>query len=137
MLGGELFAPAGRHANDDRHVEQAAGHMEDGRRVVKDLIGGEQAEVDGHDFDNGPHAVHGGADARASKAGLGQGRIDDAHGTELIEHAFADSEAAAVTPDIFADEEDTLIIAHRVAERLAHSFTVGQFPERRSDAFDF
>ena len=99
MLGRDLPARTGGHADHERHVELPARHVEDRRRVVHDLIEREQAEVHGHDLHDGPQARHGRADAGADEGGLGQRRVPDALGPELLE----ESEAYRETPPVPTD----------------------------------
>ena len=72
MLRGELAARAGRHADHERHVELTAGHVQQRRRVVHDLVEREEAEVDRHEFDHGPQPGHGRADTSADEERLHQ-----------------------------------------------------------------
>ena len=108
-----------------RHVELAAGHVEQRRRVVHDLVEGEQAEVDRHDLDDGAHPAQRGADAGSDEGRLRQRRVADPLGPELLEQAQADRVAAAVAPDVLAHEEDSVVAGQRFAERLAHRLAVG------------
>ena len=87
MLGGELAAGAGGHADHERHVELAARHVQQRGGVVHDLVEREQAEVDGHDLDDRAHAAERGADAGADEGRLRQRRVADALGPELLEQA--------------------------------------------------
>ncbi len=87
VLGGQLLAAAGRHANDNRHVELAARHVQQRGRVVENLVGGQHAEVAGHDLDDGPHAGQRRADAGAGEDRLGQRRVADALRAELLRTA--------------------------------------------------
>lgn len=125
VLGGELFASAGRHTDDHGHVELAAGHVQDGSRVVEDLVQSEQAEVDGHDFDDGQHAGHGGADSCACVGGLAERGVDDAVCAVLLEHALGDAEAAAVCADVGAHEEDALVARDGCTQGFAHGLAIG------------
>ncbi len=63
MLGGELLARAGGHADHDGHAELPARHVPQGSGVVHDLVQRQQAEVDRHDLDDGAHAAERCADA--------------------------------------------------------------------------
>ena len=116
VLRGELAAGAGGHPDHERYVELAAGHVQQRRRVVEDLVEGEQAEVDRHDLDDGPHAAQRGADAGADERRLRQRRVADALRAELLEQAEADAEAAAVAADVLAHEEDAVVAAQGLAD---------------------
>ena len=84
VLCRELAAPARRHAHDERHAELAVGHVPHRGGVVDDLVEREQAEVDGHDLDDRPHAAERRADAGADEPGLAQRGVADALGPELV-----------------------------------------------------
>ena len=125
VLGSELVAPARRHADDDRHVELAAGHVQEGGGRVQDLVEGEQAEVDGHDFDDGPHPAQCGPNPGPHEGRLREGRVADAVRPELLQQPLADGKAAAVPPHVLAHQEDALVRLHRRAEGLPHGLAVG------------
>ena len=115
MLGRELASGAGGHSDHQWNVELAARHVKHRRGVVHDLVERQQAEVDGHDFDDRPHAAHRRADSSADEGRLRQRRVADALGAELLEQSLAHREAAAVSADIFAHQEDARVAieAHR------------------------
>ena len=96
MLGGELAAGAGRHADDQRHGKLAARHVRDGRRIVEDLVEGEQAEIAGHDLDDRAQSGHRRADAGADEGALGKRRVADAARAEFVEQSLGHRVAAAV-----------------------------------------
>jgi hypothetical protein len=50
---------------------------------IDDLVECEQAEIDGHQFDDGAHAAQGRADAGAGEAEFRKGGIADAFRAEL------------------------------------------------------
>ena len=108
---------AGRHPDHQGHVELSAGHVQQRGRVVHDLVERQQAEVDGHDLDDRPHAAERGPDAGADERRLRQRRVPDAVRAELLEQAQADREAAAVAPDVLAHQEHPLVALQGVAER--------------------
>ena len=125
VLGAELAPGPGGHPDHDRHVELAARHVEQGRRVVHDLVEGKQAEVHRHDLDDGSHPAEGGADAGTDEAGLRQGRVPDALGPELLEQAQAHCVAAAVAPDVLTHEEDAFVALEGLRQRPAQRLAVG------------
>ena len=108
------------------HVEQTAGHVQEGGGVVHDLVERQQAEIDGHDLDDRPHPAHGGADPDPGERRFRQRGVADPLGTEFVEQALADGKAAAVAADILAHQEDPLVLVHRLADRLAHRLAVGE-----------
>ena len=127
MLGGELAAGAGRHADHQRHAELVARHVAHRGRGVEDLVEREQAEIHRHQLDDRAHAGHRGADARAGEAGLRQRRVANALGTELGQQPLAHRVAAAIAADVLAHQEHALVAPQRVADRLAHGLAIGEF----------
>ena len=103
-------------------AELAAGHVEHFRGVVDDLVGRDEAERPAHELDDGAQAVHRGTDREPGEAVLGDGRVDDALLAELVQHALADLVRAVVLRDFLAHEEDALVAAHLLGERLAQRF---------------
>src|SRR6185503_1676699 len=79
-------------------------------------------EVPRHELDDGAHADHGGADAEPGESALGDRRVDDAVGAELLEHSLRDLVGAVVLRDLFADEEDRRVASHLLLHRLTQRF---------------
>lgn len=127
VLGAQLPARPGGHPDHQGDVELPAGHVQEGSRVVHDLVQGQQAEVDRHDFHDGPHAAERRADARPHKAGFGQGRVADAFRPEFLEKSQADSEAAPVRPHVLTHEEHAFVALHGVPDAGPDGFPVGGF----------
>ncbi len=115
VLRGELPAAARRHADDERHAHLTARHVPQRRCVVHDLVEGEHAEVDGHHLDDRSHAAERRADSRADEGRLGQRRVADALGSELLEQALADGERAAVAADVLSHQEHARVRGQRLA----------------------
>jgi hypothetical protein len=80
VLRRELAACSGGHADDERDIELAAGHVQQRRRVVEDLVEGQQREVDRHDLDDRSHPAHRRADARADERRLRERGVADRSG---------------------------------------------------------
>ena len=125
MLGGELASGAGGHPDHHRHVDLAAGHVEQCGGVVEDLVQGQQAEVDRHDLHDRPHPTDGGPDPGADEGRLRQRRIPDALGSEFLEQAETDAEGSAVGADVLAHQEDPFIPVQRVPDACAQGLAVG------------
>ena len=134
MLRGELPPGTGRHADHERDAELAARHMADGGGVIDDLVEREQAEVDGHHFDDRQHAVQRRADARADERRLGQRRVAYALLAEFRQQSLAHGVAAAVAPDVLAHEEHALVAGERLPQCLAQRFPVGRADPERAPA---
>ncbi len=88
MLGGELAAGAGRHADHQRHRELPARHVAVERRRIHDLVERQQAEIHRHHLDDGSQAAQGRADASTDETEFGQRRVADARRAELVKEAF-------------------------------------------------
>ena len=127
MLRGQLSSGPSGHANHERNIELAARHMQDRRGVIDDLIEGKQTEIYCHDFHDRTGATHRRANARADECGLGERRVADAFGAELIEQTLAHRETAAVATDVFAHQKNALVTQQRIADRRAHRFSISGF----------
>ena len=81
-------------------------------------------EVPGHELDDRLEAGKGRADADSGKGIFGDGRVDHARRSELIEQALGDFIGALILADLLAHDEHRRIAAHLfghgVAQRLAH-----------------
>jgi len=126
MLRGKLPPGTGCHADHERDAELAARHMADGGGVIDDLVEREQAEVDGHHFDDRQHAVQCRADSRADERRLGQRRVAYALLAEFRQQSLAHGVAAAVAPDVLAHEEHARVAGERLPQCLAQRFPVGR-----------
>ena len=125
VLGGELAAGAGGHSDHQRNVKLPARHVSVERRRVDDLVEREQAEVHRHHLDDRTHPTQRGTDAGADERELGERRVADALGTELVEEALRHRVRTAVLSDVLAHQEDARIARERVVKRLACRFAVG------------
>ena len=125
MLSGELPAAAGRHADDQRDTELPARHMAKRRRVVDDLIEGQQAEVDRHDFDDGPQPAQGRADPGTDEGRFRQRRVAHPLRAELFQQALAARVRAAVAADILAHQEHARVAPQGFAQPGSDSLAIG------------
>ncbi len=112
-------AGAALRAEDDRNRDLPAGHVAVLRRLVHDLLGGERHEVLVHDLGDGAHPLHRGADRRAGERHLGDRRVAHALRPELGEQALRDAHRAAHLGDVLAHDEDVVVGAHRLDQRVA------------------
>ena len=64
MLGATLCASAARCANDQWNFWLTPKHVMEFGRAVDNQVTGEQAEIDGHEFENGTQAAKRRADSR-------------------------------------------------------------------------
>jgi hypothetical protein len=136
MLGGKLTARPGRHADHQRGAELIARHVTYRRRRIEDLVERKQAEIDRHQLNNGAHAGHGRANARAGEAGFRQWRITDTTGAELRQQTLAYGIAAAISADILAHQKNVLIAAQRIADRLTHRVAIAELDGCRYGVHD-
>src|SRR5262245_45712076 len=102
VLRGDARRSAVRAAEYDRAAHLAAGHVERLSRGIDDVINRLHGEIEGHELDDGPQAVERRAGSQPGKADLGDGRIDDALGAELLEQALAHLVCTLVLRDLLA-----------------------------------
>jgi hypothetical protein len=98
------------------------------RGVVHDLVERQQAEVDGHDLDDGTHPTERRADPGSNERRLGQGRVAYPVLSKFLEQAFADRVWTSVATDIFAHEEHTRVFPKKRLKCRANGV-----PVRRHD----
>ena len=120
--GAELVAAAARHPDHHWHLRLAVEHVWDRGGVVDDLVQREEAEVDGHQLDDRPQAVHRRPDAGADDRVLGDRGVADAPLAELLQQAFGHLEGAFEDADVLAHHEDGLVGAHLLEHRVAQRF---------------
>ena len=92
-----------------------------------DVVPGAGHEVGELHLRDGAHAGDRGARAGADDGGLGQRRVDHARGAELLLEPVRGLEGAAGRADVLPDDEDALVPAQLVAERLPDRLDVGPF----------
>jgi hypothetical protein len=129
VLGGDAGGSPVGPAEDDGAAELAARHVERLGGGIDDLVDRLHGEVPGHELDDGLEPRHGGADADAGKALLGDRRVDDALVAKLLQQPLADLVGALVLRDFLAHQEHARIAAHLlghgVTQRLAHGLGCG------------
>src|SRR5579885_2959795 len=125
VLRATLRATAARSANDQRHFRLATKHIAEFGGAINNQIAGEQAEVDGHEFENWAQAVERGTDSGSRNDFFSQGRIADALFAKFFKKSFTHSVGAAVSRDVFAQDKDALIALHFFANGLAQGITIG------------
>ena len=84
-------------------------------------IEGAGDEVGELELDDGALAHPGGADRGADEPLLGDRRVHHAVLAELLEEAGRDAEGAAEDADVLPEQEDAVVLAHRVLERASGS----------------
>jgi hypothetical protein len=94
------------------------------RRLAHDLLHRQRREVLVHDLDDRPHTGDRGADARTDDGHLGDRRVADALGPELLQHPLRHAHRAAHLGDVLAHDEDVVVPPHRGRHRVANGFPV-------------
>ena len=124
-LDGDARGGAVRSPEDDRTVDLPARHVKGLRRGVHDLVDRLHREVEGHELDDRPQSHERGSDAQPREPHLGDRRVDDAPGAELVEQALAHLVGALVFGDLLAHQEHRRVaphlLRHGVAQGLAHA----------------
>ena len=131
MLGGSARAGARRKAHDqwDRHL--ATQHEAHLCRLVDDLLHGKRREIGELEFENRPHAGHGGAHGNAGAAQLGNRHVDDAIGSETLDEVARHLEGAAIDADVLAHQEDARIALQRDGHRLLDCLGIAELSHCR------
>ena len=112
-------AAAVRRPDRHRHAVAVVRAVAHPRRLGHDLVERREDEVGELDLGDRPQAVDRGADRGADDHRLGQRRVDDAVVAELGPQAVGGQEHAALLADVLAQDDDRLVAAHLVGERLA------------------
>src|SRR5881409_2653994 len=117
---------AERRAEDDGHLDLAARHAVRLGGLVDHLIHRQRDEVAEHHVDDRAHARHRGADADAGVARLGDRRVDDPLGAELLDEPREGLERMAGLGHVFADEEHARVAPHLLRDRFLDRLAVRQ-----------
>ena len=124
VLGTGRPACAALRPDGQRHLQLPARHVAMLGRLVDDLLGRERQEVLVHDLDDRAHALHRRADPCADDSDLGDRRVADALGAELVQQPLGDAHRAAHLGDVLAHDEDVVVLAHRGRDGIADCFPV-------------
>jgi hypothetical protein len=98
------------------------------RRLVDHLIHHQCQEVAEHDVHDGAHAGHRRADGQPGEPRLGNRRVDDALGAELLDKPLDHLEGRARFGDILAEQHDARIAPHLFGQGLADRVAESDFP---------
>ena len=131
MLRGAGDADADQRMEHDRHLDLAAAHVGDVGRLVDDLRPGFEGEAAGADGDDRVETRHRGADAHSAKAELGDRRTQDAR-PELVVQRLDVLGVEQAAEARAADDDDALVFAHQVADRLDLRFAERDFGHDRA-----
>ena len=124
MLCGAAGAGACGQTHDHRQGNVAAEHVAHFGRLVDQLVHTDGQKVVEHQLSNRTEAGCRAADGAADDGAFGNRGIAYTLGSELIEHAGADTEAAAECTDVFTEQDHSRVFAHPDGHCLADGFTV-------------
>ncbi len=117
---GVLRARAGRRSllrpHDEGRVRPARCHVADVRRLVDELVEGNEEEVRPHHLHDRPEPLERGADRSAEDRALADRRVEHALGAELLLQPPCDPEDATCRADVLAEDEHVGSALELVAE---------------------
>src|SRR5713226_8995521 len=128
VLRGGAARRSERRAHDERHLQLAARHVVDLRRLVAELVHDERQKVAEHDVDDGAQARHRSADTEPRDAGLRDRRVEHALRSELLDETREHLERRSGLRDVLADDEDGRVAAQLFRERLVDRLPEAQLP---------
>ena len=118
-----MDAAAARSSDNDRYPCSPA--IPAFRGEVRDLIESTRYEVCELHFRNRAHSHQCGTDRRSHDSRFRYRRVDDPPLAELFQHSRRHFECAAVDPDVFTQDEHTLVLFHLFPDALTNCFNVG------------
>ncbi len=125
MLGGDARGGAVGPAEHDLAGHLPARHIKRLRRRIDQLVDRLHGEIPGHELDDRFQPGKRGADAEAGKAVLGDRRVDDALGAELLQQPLRDLVGALIFGDLLAHHEHVLVAPHLLGHGVAQGFAHG------------
>src|SRR5690625_4188582 len=117
----ELLTSATGRAVDDRYRRLTAEHRIDLRRMIDDLVEGQDAEVQGHELDDRSQTHHRRADPDAGEAVLGDRRVPHSLRAEFVEQTFGDLVGPTESADLLAQQQHSLIPGHLRSQTVFES----------------
>ena len=127
VLGAEAQARAVAGPDDQRAADHAVGHVARLRDLVGDEVPAHREEVREHDLGDGPQPRHRRSHGGAEDGLLGDRRVDDPVGSELLEQPGGGLEDAPGPAHVLTEEHDGLVSAHLLGDAGRHRLPVGQF----------
>ena len=94
--------------------------------IVDDLIQCQNAEIHGHELDDGMQPRHGGADSQAREAGFRDRGIHHPLRAEFFHETLTDFEGALVVAHFLADQENARVSTHLLPHGLVQRFPIGE-----------
>ena len=122
MLAGPAGGEPVAGLEHDRHLDLAAAHGAEARRLVEHLIHGHQHELGHVELDHGTEARERGADGDADLGGLGDRGDADAVLAEGVDEGLVLGRG-----HVLAEVEDALVALHLEVDGLADGGDVRQF----------
>src|SRR5262245_52489062 len=122
MEGSAMNTATARSTDDDRNA--CAPAVSTLCCEIRNLIESAGNEIRELHFRDRPHPHQCGANGRSHNSRFRNRRIDDAPLAKSLEHACSDFERAAVNADIFAEDEDTIVLFHFLPNALTNRFDV-------------
>ena len=114
-------------ADDERERHLTVGHVPALRDLVGDDVPAHREEVAEHDLGDRSQAGHGRTHRGAEDRLLGDRRVTDAVGFELLEESGRRLEHAAGTGDVLAEEHDVGVVGEFLREAEADRVSIRQF----------
>ncbi len=114
--------PSAGASHDDRGRQ--TGAVPSRRHVVGQHVVGAGDEIDELHLRDGPEPHVGRAGGGADDGRFRDRRVDDSLLTEPLEETFRHLERAAVSTDVFAQDEDVFVALHLLQHALANCFQV-------------
>src|SRR5215207_2924355 len=127
MLCRKLKRRSVRTAENHRHMELPAGHVQHLRSGVHDLIERKKREVPRHELDDRTKPNHRGPDTNARKSELGDRSIDDAHRAEFVEQSLRNLVRSVVLRDFLSHQEYAIVTHELFTKRLVQRVAVGKY----------
>ena len=117
-------AAAVRRADGHGAAERAVGAVAHPRRLATIWLKAGKMKSANWISGTGRRPFDGGADRDADDHRLGERRVHHAVAAELVEQAVGGQEDAALLADVLAQDDDRLVAAHLLGQRLADRLDV-------------
>ena len=124
MGGADIGAAVGRSTDDQRAVDQSAGHVADATGVVDDLVVGHVGETPEHKFHHRTQAHHGGPHPEPDEASFADRSINNTLVAETLPEALGDFVSAVVFGDFLAHDDDVFIALEFLGEGIVEGLAV-------------
>src|SRR5690349_20123547 len=109
MLRRNLVRRTTGAAEHDRNIELTAGHVEHLCGRVDDLVGGQDREVERHEFDDWSETSHRRAHTQPGESKFSNRSVDDTLWSELFQQSTRVFVRALTLGNFLAHEEDRIV----------------------------